>query len=161
MGSRATVEELEANIDKTLETLKMQEAVRGYVLKIAQGQTHRPFVLINGQGPSSPGEKISYRSLRNEKVDTILEIGVLSLGFQGGGGTDPSFSLTMSMAARVTRTADDSELFVRKIDYKGAPGRLTDWAADHARPFGRELERAYQTLATRIVDEVFLLYPVW
>ena len=155
------VEELETNIDKTLEALKMQEAVRDYVLKTAQKQTSRSFVLVDDRGPSSPDEKVSYRTLRGKKIDTVLEISVRGIGIQSGGGTEPSFSLMMSMAARVIRTADDSELFVREIGYKGAPGRLTDWAADNATPFRRELERAYQTLAARIVDEVFLLYPVW
>lgn len=152
------VEEIEATLKNALIEMKMQENIRDHVFRTASEQTGRNFVLLHEGGPHSVEEKASYIFLVNKGIDTVLEVSVLSISFEGKGGGDPPLSLSMKARTRLIKTADDSILYENELMYRSPKRKFTDWAANDAKIFKEELARCYRSLAEKVVEEIFLLY---
>ena len=149
--SGGKVKEAEAALNKALGELKVQETMRDRVLQEAVDKTPHTFVLIHDQAP--------YSSLADKGIDTVLEISVLRFGLAGS-GVNPPLALVISVRASLIRISDGTELYGRPWIYHSRKRKLTDWAADDAQPFREEVDRVYQGLAERIVEELFLLYHI-
>jgi hypothetical protein len=157
--SVTSVEEAEAALKKAMDVLKIQEGMRDHLLQVAQEQTDYHFVHIDEQGATSPEEEISYSSLAREKnIDTILEISVLFFNLTGEKDVNPPLALVMNVRTRLIRSADDTMLYDSTLEFMSGTRTFTEWAANDAQQFIEELDRAYQSLAEKIVDELFLLY---
>jgi hypothetical protein len=153
------VEEAEAALKKAIDALKIQEGMRERFLQVAQEQTDYHFVHIDEQGATSPEEEISYSSLASEKnIDTILEISVLCFNLTGKEDVNPPLALFMTVRTRLIRSADNTMLYDSTLEFMSGTRRFTKWTANDAQQFIEELDRAYQSLAEKIVDELFLLY---
>ena len=85
------VQKGEANLKNALLGLKMQESFKERFLKTARDQAAYKFVLIGEGGPKTADEILQYGSLNEKGVDTIIELTVLSIGFEGQGGKTRSF----------------------------------------------------------------------
>ena len=157
--SAEKVEAAEATFKKALADLKIQETFRDRVLQVARDQTRHVLVLVPEHGPTAPGGAVEYSFVASQGVDTVLEIGVEKLGLPGG-GINPPLSLIMNAHARLVRATDGMELHARTWIYRSGTRKFVEWAADNAQPLHEELERAYQSLAEQVVDELFLLYLV-
>ena len=148
--SGSEVKETEAALTKALGELKVQETIRDRVLEEAREKTQHTFVLVEDQVP--------YSSLADKGIDTVLEVGVLELKFEGK-GINPPLTLVMSVRARLIRVSDETELYVYTLDPPSTNARkFTEWAADDARPLRDELEDINQYLAKQIVEKLFLQY---
>lgn len=154
--SAATVENAEATLENALVTLDLQGPMRDRILQVARRQTHHSFVRLGSLGPTASDEKVSYRSLASDGIDTILEVSIPGVGIPGS-GINPPIPLVMSARARLIRVADDAEIHARTWSYRGRTRKFADWAVNDAQPLREELDRAYQALAEAIVDELFLL----
>lgn len=152
------VEEAEAAIKTVLATLKVQEALRDRVLQVARDQTRHHFVLFEDQGPPAPDATVSYGSLASGGIDAILEISVLVVDLAGEWDVNPPLALVMTMQARLLRAVDGLELYAHTLEYRSATRKFTEWAMNNAKPFRDELNLAQQSLAEKIVEELFLLY---
>jgi len=157
--SAEKVEAAEATFKKALADLKIQETFRDRVLQVARDQTRHVLVLVPEHGPTAPGGAVEYSFVASQGVDTVLEIGVEKLGLPGG-GINPPLSLIMNAHARLVRATDGMELHARTWIYRSGTRKFVEWAADNAQPLHEELERAYQSLAEQVVDELFLLYLI-
>jgi hypothetical protein len=77
-----------------------------------------------------------------------------------GGGINPPLPLVVTAHARLVRVADGTELYAAPWTYRSGTRKFVEWAANNAQPLRTELDRAVQTLAETIVEELFLLYRI-
>jgi hypothetical protein len=152
--------EAEDAINKAVSQLKIQATMKDYILRVAQQQTGYHFVDLDGQGPETPEGKVDYSSLANGGIDTVLEISVPAFGLVGTKGINPPLAFFMSLQTRLVRTKDGAVLYEQKLEYRNAQRTFTAWAAKNAEPFRVEFNRCYQSLAEKVVEEIFLLYNV-
>jgi len=149
----SAVQEAERTLKKAVAELKAQEAMRDLVLEVARSETRYQFVSLAEHDP-----------LASEGIDTILEVSVPALGLAGPVGVNPPVAVVVEACAKLIRIGDGAELYA--LPPKDAhpllfvsPGRrFVEWAAEDARLFREELDRAYRTLAEKIVDELFLVH---
>jgi hypothetical protein len=66
----------------------------------------------------------------------------------------------MTVQASLIRPVDGTVLYDLTFGYRGGSRKFTDWGANDAQAVREELARGYRSLAEKIVDEVFLLYPM-
>jgi hypothetical protein len=141
------VKAAEAALKSAFTDLKVQEAIRDRILRVARDRTDYGLVPL--------GENVD--------VDTILEISLPSLGLVGPAAVDPELFLIVRACPRLVRAADGAELYppgpegLREVAYTSVPRKFFEWAAEDARLFREEMERSYQGLAEKIVEDIFLL----
>ena len=126
--------------------LKIQEAVHDHLLRAAQGRIgHR--VVPLGETPD---------------VDAILELAVLSVRLVGA-GINPPLQLVVLACPKLVRRADGRELYPAEsmtpaFAHMSAARKFLEWGGEDARLFREEMERAYQNLADRVVEELFMVF---
>lgn len=87
--------------------------------------------------------------------DSALEIGILKIAMPSLGA---AFRLEMSAQASLTRVRDRATLISKTYRAQSQWRPWGDWTAEEGRLVHSALEKAYQTLAEQIVDDIFLLY---
>lgn len=156
--SMSEAEKIETTIKGAFSSLNIQEKMGDHVLQKAQEETGHFITLIGAMGPASKNEDIDYRHLLERGIDTVLEIRVTKLGFHGGKGKSPSIGFFMDVRASLIRTDDNSVLFDSRFGYWGDKKGLERWIVDDGTPLQDEFQRAYNDIALRIVEDVFLVY---
>lgn len=154
----AKVQEAETALKSVLVAEKVQEAMRERVFRVAREQTRYRFVVLERPSPTSLDEEASYRSLASEGTDTILELSVPIVGLGGGSGINPPLAVVMAVRTRLARVGDVAAIYETTFEYKASARKFTEWAVNNAQPFRDGLDHAYQSLAEKIVEELFLLY---
>jgi hypothetical protein len=107
--------------------------------------------------PTVVGQGADYRQLPDAKVDTILEVGLLSVSFIGRGGADPELSLNFKAVARLVDEKTNTELYKHVFAYSSGPRKFSEWNADQANLIKEAFKIAYRSLGQTIVDEIFLI----
>lgn len=149
--------EIESRIIEVLSTAQPQESLLRQVIEAAREEGIQPIFEPAVQGPAMAEENLDYRRLMDAGVDTVLEIGVVTVGLAGAGGGDPELVLFLQARARLIRAESNTELYSHKtITYQSGRRKFTEWGADGARLMRENLERGYRVLAERIIDQVFL-----
>ena len=92
--------------------------------------------------------------IAREGEDAVLFVGPTAVSLNGPGWLDPQASPELRMTVRLVRT-DGMVLYEAELRHRARPRPFTQWAAspDDLRD---RLDQAFETLAERIVDEVFL-----
>jgi hypothetical protein len=118
--------------------------------------TFTPFraEVIDGGGPSSGVDAPDYRSLRDRGFGGAIEIGITHLGFTGWGGD--GMSLFVTAEARLFEIEAGGAAWLRGVVYESPTRSFSHWMREDAALTRLELERAYRSLAERVVD-VFVL----
>ena len=147
--SAQKVKEAETALASALSDLKVQEAIHAHALQAARGRVGYRVVPL-GDTPD---------------VDAILEIGVVSVKLAGAAALDidPPLQLVILACPRLVRRADGRELYPAEpttpaVVHMSAPRKFIEWGEQDARLFREEMERAYQNLAERAVEEMFLAF---
>ena len=140
--------------------IEIQEKMRDQFLQFAREQTHYAFVVLEDQGPATPGEKLSYGSLADHGIDTVIEIEVQHFGLKGGWTeSNPLLKFFMTLRTKLIRIGDGEVVYVATLEYESVESHKFDaWTANEAQLFKEELGPCYETLVEKIVEEVFLLY---
>jgi hypothetical protein len=132
--------------------LKAQEVIHDHVLQTARDRLGHPVV--------------SLRETRD--VDTILEVSMPSVRLVGASALDidPPLHLVVLACPRLVRRKDDLQLYPTEsttpsaVVHMSAPRKFLDWGSEDARLFREEMERAYQNLAEKVVEDMFMvLHP--
>lgn len=144
----AEVEGTEALFRMALRDLNIEDRIVDRVIQVGRQKTNHVFLAV-------AGEEVSDRSSITELSDAILTARVTSLGLWADEGDDPRVGLRVIAAASL-ETAEASGVRSGRVKYEGERGKLSDWAADDARLFREELDRAIQSLAEQIVEETLL-----
>jgi len=138
---------------------RIQDDLRDRVAAAGRDLTSHTLRVLADRGPSAAVERPDYRSLLQEGIQTVLEVGVESLTLESSawGNIDPPLWLVMTVKTRLVHTIDNAELYSNSLTYTGENGRtLTEWVGGPG-GFRDELHQAYAVLAEKIVEEVFLL----
>lgn len=112
--------------------------------------------LITDIGPTSKVDQPDYRSLASRDFGSVIEVRISSLGFKGGGGSDPEISLFMTADARLIDVATGKTSWIRGLGYMTPRNKASFWAQDNSINLRRELELAYKTIGERIVESFVL-----
>jgi hypothetical protein len=132
--------------------LRLPELTATAVATGVKGLAARDASVIDDGGGSRLG---SYRSLRERGFGTAIEIRTTEIGFAGA-GADTIMALFMTAEARLVDTANAKPIAMRGLVYISPHHRLGLWAQDGAALAKTEIERAYRTVAERIVDTLVL-----
>jgi hypothetical protein len=154
------IKETEDALSDCLATLNFQETMRERFFREAREQTQYPFLLLEVQGPTVLDEEVTYGSLSDKGIDTILEIGLRKFELWGEKDSiNLPLDLLMAAGIRLIRVADGLVLFSRNFvyDYVSVPLKFSEWGANNAQPFREELDRAFQYLATEIVKTLSMI----
>ncbi len=146
-----------------LAELSIQETMAEHVFKTGMELTDYRFELLEGQGPASPDEKPNYGYLKEKGIDTVLEVSVSNVGFEGERGKNP-IPLFMSLQTRLIQLTDELEIYSQEFGYKSRTRNFFGWddfawaVSNNQRLLREEFDPCYKNLAGRIVEELFLLY---
>ena len=154
----AKVQEAETALKSVLAVEKVQEAMRERLLRVARELTRYRFAEPGRPSSPSPDEAAGYRSLASEGIDTILEISVAVVGLAGAPGINPPLAVVMMVRTRLVRVRDDAPIYEAVVQYRAGARTFTEWGVNNGQPFRDGLDQAYQQLAEKIVEELFLLY---
>ncbi len=135
-----------------LAKLNFQETMRERFLLVAREQTQYPLVPIEGQGPKALDEKVTYDTLSDNNIDTVLEMSVRKCDLQGiKGGINPPLHLVMAVGIRLIQIKDGYVLCNLIYEYESNPRKFLEWGANNAQAFREELDRAFQYFAMEIL----------
>lgn len=152
--------EIEYELTKALSKLKAQETMQNKFLQFAIEQTRYKFKIIDNPKPTTFEQNVIYSSLKNQEIDSVIEISVLSIDFECKGAEDPSLSLIINVRTKLIRLADNHLLYENQFKYRSAERKLSIWLHNNAETFLKEMESAYQSLAEKMVEEIFLIYAM-
>ena len=167
----ATVEEAEAQLKATLVSMRIQETMRNHVVHSAS-VANVNLTVLDGQGPESFSDLLTYFPLEDTNVDSVLELRVTRLWLSTNESffaplttikpspsqeleINPPLSLGMEVRGRLIRTADKVVLYDNTWKSEGESHLFVEWAANDAQLFVKEFERAFNSLAGQVVATIF------
>lgn len=161
-----TAAEIESAINKAVVGLDVQNALAGQLATIIKSDPRTRLATVNVAWPDKPDSHPDYAQLRADGIDTVIEVAINEIGFDGCIMHDwecrPPHILHLFMNAqlRLVRVADGAVLFARPLVYKSGNRELASWITDGGRLLGEEFEQAYRELAERTYDELFLVTAI-
>ena len=154
-----TVEQVEVGLHKVLTDLDMQEALKQQVVLEGRAQTSYDFVDLN---PSTFFQELAgshQKSSPRTAVDTVMEVGIETIGLDGPDWeVNPPLAILMTARIRMVHPNTKEVLFEAAFPYRSHVHQFAEWGDKDALLFREGLNAAYQKLATKIVEELFLLY---
>jgi hypothetical protein len=155
-----TARQIEAAMTSVVCGIRIQETMVRQMAISGNAMTDLRFGRIEGIGPKSHEDKVNYALLNAKGINTVFEVAVTGVGFEGGRGSDPEIFFFMTVSTRLIRTQDGTELYTGEYKYKSKPRKFTAWAYNNATPLRDEFALCYKYLAEQIIDETFILFDV-
>ncbi len=167
---RADVTAADTQLKEALIAMKVQETMRDHVARNAQSRAHVTLRVLEGEGPQTPSDVLTYLPLKDSDVDTVLELRVTTVRLKVAHTReftdfwshpseilkiDPPLALVLEARGRLIRTKDRTVLYDRTWSYQGGARTFTEWGAEEGKPFAEEFERAYAGLANQTVEHIF------
>lgn len=138
-----------------LAELRIQEILAYRTIEAAAENESCRYLMLPGAAWSTPEEEGDYRSHAGREFHSILEIGVLSMGFKGRKwGSDPPLSVFLNVRVRRYGGTDGEMLAVQDLSYESDERKFAEWMADGAAAAEQEFERGYDDIAARIVSGI-------
>lgn len=164
------VEEADAELKTAIVDMHVQEEMRNHILEVARPRGNVSLSIVEGDGPETPSDLLTYLPVKDSTLDSILEIRVpfLKLTVMGESIPDlwsrpsrvlkinPLLSFSMEMRARLIRLRDRHVLYDHTWSYTSSARKFLEWAADEGKPFAMEVEQAYYFLAKQLVLTLFI-----
>ena len=151
----------EVTFTRAIAELGVDRALQQRVYRLVREHTGRDAVMLTELAMVEPDAIVA--PVVGGTIDSLLAIGVPSLTLVGDGNINPPLVLVARAQTSLRDAPGGTRLYHTRVEFIGAAHTFTEWAADDARLFRAEIDRALGRLAERIVDEVFLLYlpPGW
>jgi hypothetical protein len=141
-------------LDKYLQKMGMQERIRKDMVAFARQNTSHQVRELDKEGPTQRGREVSYQKLKEQNLDTVLEVSVLSLGLEGTSAFDPEFSIFMVVKADLRRVEDDALLYRTTLTHTSQSLPYEEWAGNNVYAFQRALNEGYRDLAEQVVAKL-------
>ena len=169
------VQELEAAINAANAKQNVQLSLAEHLATIIQKDSVIRLSAVKAIGESFSTESSGYDALRAMGIDTVLEIAVSEFGFENAlcgfpisgwdhefckDKTEYSLIFTMHAQARLVRVADGAELFVQQYHYNSSWRDFAQWMNNDGQRLAEEFEVAFQALADKMNEEMFLVTPI-
>jgi hypothetical protein len=149
------------SLKEAMAKVKIEETLRDRVFQIAHAQTDNRVILLQDQRPADMDEDAYVHSFAEKGITTILTIRMASVNLKEEAlGFNRPVKLTMTGWANLVNTKDNNLIGYANLDYYGSSHLLADWTANDAQRFRVECDVGLQSLAERIVDQLFLVYPL-
>ncbi len=97
--------------------------------------------------------------LDNIAFDQILDLRLPRYVFAGTGGSDPSLELVLNVESRLIDAQTCNDLYADQPTYRSEYRTFSTWSADRKLAYDA-VSRGLQDLAERIVEDLFLFYPL-
>ena len=124
--------------------------------KEAQQKAKGRCTALEGYGPTSLDQKVTYGHLEAKGIDAVLQISVVWFGLVGKWELNPPLNLEMDVQVKVIQVKEEKELFSEIFHYSGGQRLFSEWCVENARPLHDEFDRCYSDLADKIVTALFL-----
>ena len=117
------------------------------------------FVMLSDAGPISPDEEASYQNLAPQKIDTVIEITVTSLGMHATDkyklDINPPLAVFIKARTRLVRIKNNTVLQGRPYIFESETRTFSEWSADNGRLIAESLTQGYQQVAEQIFRSNF------
>jgi len=145
-------------IERARREQAMQGAMAKRVLQEGAAMPHYQFAYLPEAGPASASDTPDYHSLKAEGFDSVLELGVASVGFEAMKGEPASAVFEMKLHTRVVPLSGQGSPIVRDLQHRGQWRGVPEWVADDGTLLQRELDQSYRALARDLSTAAF--WPV-
>ena len=95
----------------------------------------------------------------NIAFDQILDLRLPRYVFAGFGGSDPSLALVLNVETRLIDAPTCNDLYADHLVYSSENRNFSTWSVDRKLAYDA-VSRGLQDLAERIVEVLFLFYPL-
>jgi hypothetical protein len=147
----------EAEMKTRLEALKIQEILRDQVIEYAKEVEYTGLFILTDQGPEDMKAQPAYRPTSGERLDTVVELSLLSLEAVVTGAKGNLISVQANFRVRVVN-ASDGKVLDGFIHRSIATRTYDEWMKDNARMLADVIQTWYREFAEAVVDEFFLNY---
>lgn len=139
-----------------LERMRTQEALRDEILGAGIEKSGHRLIPVDGVGPSSVDNVVTYKSLAGKGIDTVLEVALQRIALESEKwGSNPPLKFTMKARCRLVRVADGTVIDDHEYQTSSAERRFADWTSDNAALLGKEYVDGYRKLASAIIQRIF------
>ena len=144
-----------------LRKMNLRQTFIEEVLKLGKERTDLEFVNLPETGPGDPNEVVRYDRIEIRNIDTVLELRIEKTGLQGPYSFDPPSNAFIEVDARLIRTLDN-EVVIRETFFCGSEEerKYLEWAENEGQLFVDEFVTCFPEIAEKIVDDLFLVYPI-
>ena len=97
-----------------------------------------------------------YSHLSARGIDTVLELKVHEPQLTGSESINPGLGFSVHVRARLISTRTGREFYYDYLEFQGERRTFVQWAAEDARAFRGEINRAIDQLASEIVAQAFV-----
>jgi hypothetical protein len=145
---------IEDTVKNAFDGIIIQKAVAASVFKNALELHDYNFILLR-QDDFIISTPYDFDLLRQEGIDTVLELNVKGTGFKEGRGENPLIAYFMKVQTRLIRTKDGREIYSREFEYKSSKHLSADWIDRDARLTRAEIDHCFNEFPQQIVEELF------
>ena len=145
---------LDRTLNDVLSDMRLPELTGSALVRNVATFTPFRAEVTEGVAPASKDGPPDYRSLRDRGFGGAIEIRITRVGFAGWGAN--GISLFVTAESRLVDTETGNPIWLHGLVYESATRSFSHWTREDAALTRVELERAYRTLAERIVDVLFL-----
>ena len=128
-------------------------AEKMYAIAVSRNELHQHNVSLVRLPPGTS----SYSDLSSQGINTAVEVKVTEAGFRGGSGSQPSVSFYLNTRIRLLATDNGSEIYTRDFQYLSRQLPFAEWFTNGSRELLSGFGQAFDSLADRIVDELFIV----
>lgn len=107
---------------------------------------------------STDYEKIPFELLREQQVDTILQIGITNISSKNAEAVycDPALTLNIETSLALFNVADGRQIFLTSMHRVSEARKLEEWAKRDAKFWDKALGKYVDEVTTGLLDDVFL-----
>jgi hypothetical protein len=160
----AEVKKAEAASDRAiarLQEMNLRQSFMAEVVKLGKERTDLMFVPLSDMGPRHPKEVVQYSQMDIPGIYYILELRPQSAGLRGVYSINPPSTAFMEVTARLIRKQNNEVVISEKFICASEVERTyAEWAENDGQLFIDEFLCCLPELAEKIVDDLFLVYPL-
>lgn len=155
--SSKTAQEIDQELNAAMGDVRLSNQLAEKMITVSISREDLAQYTLRNVSLSEVGSPPAYKDLFRQGINSVLEVQVTEAGFRGGSGSRPLVSFYLNTRMRLLATDNGREIYTRDFQYMSRELPFTEWFADEARMFMSGIRRAMDTLADRIIDELFLV----
>jgi hypothetical protein len=148
-----TIQQIDATAINVVAQIEPETRLRELIRRYAAEMGSTTLIDLGSGGVADPNLALDYSSFAAGRVQTVLEVGVYSVGFVGRGGSNPDLRLQISGWARLVRVSDNQPTWVSGL-ISSIPETHTfsEWTTTDTVLVKQSINRQLQELARTIAE---------
>ena len=149
----------ELSLAKAVHSAGIQDSLQKQIVKRAQANGRNITIVPDTEFGAIGTDE--YQQLADKDIQTVLEVTLTKLNVIGTDiEIDSPLQLQMEAQVRILDIVNDQEMFSQKYLHRGKSLHLSEWLADPEVHLLPAVKNGYQSLAAKIYENVFMLYPL-